>query len=100
MIFFETRSVLARYGLPATIFCEYASPMPGSVASCSVVAVFRSISSAGFAAAGFAAAGFAAAGLAGAVVGLLCACGAATTKRRQMVPRIRRFNSRMGGLLA
>src|SRR5580698_519358 len=42
MIFFFTRSVLALYGRPSIIFCEYLSPMPGSAVSWSLVAVLMS----------------------------------------------------------
>src|SRR5262249_48383408 len=46
MIFFVFRSVFCLYGRPSMIFWEYASPMPGNVSSCSLVAEFRSIKSA------------------------------------------------------
>src|SRR5579863_1212484 len=38
----ETKSSLPLYGRPATIFFEYASPMPGSSLSWTAVALFRS----------------------------------------------------------
>src|SRR5262245_60240093 len=46
-IFFVLRSVFILYGRPSMIFWEYASPIPGNVSSCSLVAEFRSINSAG-----------------------------------------------------
>src|ERR1700693_1037332 len=36
--FFVTRSVFVLYGLPSMIFCEYASPIPGSALSCALLA--------------------------------------------------------------
>src|SRR5947208_11006904 len=43
MILRLTRSVLARYGRPAMIFCASAGPMPGRESSSSVLALLISI---------------------------------------------------------
>src|SRR5580704_2572470 len=50
MTFFFTRSVLALYGRPSMIFCEYAAPMPGRASSWSLVAELISTRSAELAA--------------------------------------------------
>src|SRR3982074_3043928 len=49
MIFFSCSSSFALYGRPAMILSEYLSPMPGSAASSSLVALFRSTLSGFFA---------------------------------------------------
>src|SRR5258708_28240044 len=44
MIFFVTKSLLVRYGRTAMIFCESASPIPGSACNPSLVAELMSTS--------------------------------------------------------